>query len=211
MFVCCFNVLHEIGHSLCREYSSEYSNGEDDALNQVEEELLVNDFSVAFWKLHGENEFLQSIFKMQNNRKMKARELLIFDETNSYKPIACLDYKTYFKKYAYLTPIGRQLTFSSRAEDHSKDYANFQSYSIVESFEKSVGLSNVLNRIGIADFKPFVNEEKLTYKYGINTPQKVIADVRRIFINHRIDIPTIKYCIRKDGIYNCMKLDRLEN
>jgi hypothetical protein len=205
-YICCFNILHEICHSLCREYNSEFKNEDNNALNQVEEELLANDFAVAFWKLYGEKDFLERIFQLQNKRKLEGEriELLKAYDESTRKIYTCKDYKFFYRKYANLT-FFNQLTFSSIPEEHSKFYNYFQNCSVVESFKKDLNLNNVLKAIGIVNHKPFDYGEKLIYDFNINTPKKLILDVSRIFKNHCIDTPVIQYCIVKDKICNCIK------
>lgn len=212
-FICCFNVLHEICHSLCIEYSKKLIDEDNPALRLMKEELFANDFAVAFWRLYGEDVFFKRIFEYNNSIKKKVKLYDWNATTGKLYLVDILKYKEYYGKHAKIVGnIRKQLTFSgSFPDNHILDYSNFQSCSVVESFEKGIDLNRAIKSIGITTHKPFIGGEKLLYNCDINTPIKVISDVNKIFSKHDIIIPSIQYSIEKDPGYNCMDFNKITN
>jgi hypothetical protein len=202
--------MHEIGHSLCREYSNKFSIGCDSALNQFEEELLVNDFASAYWQKFAQQDFLKEIIELINIQIDKVDHFSWDDTCKKLCKIQENNYKIFYRKYAHLSKLENRLMFSDVSDkENSDNYNNFQNFSIKESLNKDINLNKVLEEIGILDFYPFKDYNKLNYIYNIDTPKEVISDATKIFLQHNIIVPPITYCIEENKGCNHMKFDKL--
>ncbi|SMC17474.1 hypothetical protein SAMN02745134_00341 [Clostridium acidisoli DSM 12555] len=205
-FICCYNVMHEIGHVLCREYNYKFDKNlaHNDALNQFHEELLVNDFAAAYWHKFGQKEFLDKILMYVNKFIDKSEVQYGWDNlTKKLFKINYENYKIVYSSYASLSFLTKQLVFS-RDDNYSKHYDNFQNFSIKESLYKNIDLNILLKEIGINNFCSFKDCNRLNYDYNINTPKEVISDVTKIFLGHGIQISPIEYYLENDKGCNYM-------
>ena len=133
-----YNVLHELGHGLIY-----YNNGKEIPI--AEEEQLVNDFAVAYWKYYGEEEKIQELENIANY----AVEHIGTNYKNG------IDYMQLAKENS------NKNSFNS-AFFNFNDYGWFQFSSVKNSFESSKSLEEVLKEMGITKFD-LGEQKKLVY------------------------------------------------
>lgn len=138
-----YNVIHELGHGVL-EYNS------DIKLGNAEEEQLVNDFAVAYWMRYGESERLSLL-----------KETVDYATTH----IDGVD----FSKVDYIEYANKN--WNKWKFKSFNGYGLFQFTSTKKAIENQKNLTQVLEEMGIKDFKledkkyleyPEINEEVST-------------------------------------------------
>jgi hypothetical protein len=137
-----YNVLHEMGHGLIR-----YNNGVDIPI--AEEEQLVNDFAVAYWRYYGEPEKLDELYDIVS--------YAVENVGDNYKN--GVDYMENAKKHS------SRRSFNSDFFNFN-DYGWFQFSSVKHSIEQNKSLEEVLKEMGLKDFK--LTEKELLIHETIN-------------------------------------------
>ena len=147
-----YNVIHELGHGLIY-----YNNGVD--IHVVDEEQLVNDFAVAYWKYYGEEEKINELENIVN--------YAVEHVGSNYKNN--VDYLKLGKENS--TKNGFNNSFFN-----FNDYGWFQFSSVKHSFETNKDLETVLKEMGFNDFK--LNDKKTIIYNNINedVSTKIIND-----------------------------------
>lgn len=150
-----YNVLHELGHGLIY-----YNDGVD--IDVADEEQLVNDFAVAYWKYYGEAE---KVAELENIADYAVRHI-----GTNYKD--GVDYLKLAKENS------NHKSFNSSFFNFN-DYGWFQFSSVKHSFETNKSLQDVLKEMGFSNFD--LKEEKNLIYNEINT------DVSTQIINDAVD------------------------
>lgn len=146
-----YNVIHELGHGLLY-----YNDGVD--LHVVDEEQLVNDFAVAYWKHYGEEDKVKELEDIVNY----AVEHVGDNHKNN------VDYIKLGKENSNKNSFNNSFF-------NFNDYGWFQFSSVKNSFETNKDLETVLKEMGFEDFE--LTNKKLTYKeINKNTSTKIIND-----------------------------------
>jgi hypothetical protein len=184
----CFNVLHEVFHCICGEYSDEFSQKANEPKVRLKEEMLANDFSVAFWSIYGYEDFRERVYEIVTEKKEKLSYLLMTGLDEKGKIVRVQDYKKYYEDNATLR--NNQLSLL----DSNKHYDNFQLLSILESIQKKPDLNLLFDRIGLkGKYKSFSTGKKILFNSGVDVPKEIISYVREIFNEHDIELPIIEY------------------
>lgn len=147
-----YNVVHELGHGLMI-----YNDSVD--IEIADEEQLVNDFAVAYWKKYGEEDKLD-----------------VLEDIVNYAVVNVGD--NYKNGVDYLE-LGRK---NSNGKSFNNSFFNFEDYgwfqfsSVKHSLEEDKDLETVLKEMGIKNFK--LNEEKKLEYPEINeeVSTKIIND-----------------------------------
>lgn len=150
-----YNVIHELGHGLIR-----YNNGAKNHI--VDEEQLVNDFAVAYWKEYGEQEKVDALEDIVN--------YAVENVGDNYKNN--VDYMQ----------LGRDnSTYSSFKNEFFtfNDYGWFQFSSVKHSLEMGRDLETVLSEMGFTNYE--LSSSKIL-KYG-----EINEDVSRKIVKDAID------------------------
>lgn len=145
-----YNIVHELGHAVI-EWNFEAH------WHPAEEEQLVNDFAVAYWRYYGEEE------------KMKALCGIVSGALSRFTPPEeKMDYMQYAKKM-----WGQKELYTF---DH---YGWFQFSCVQHSLSGQKGLRQLLKEMGVSGVKP---QEKRTLRYTAdeNMPHQVASDAVRI-------------------------------
>ncbi len=147
-----YNVIHELGHGLIY-----YNNGVN--VHIVDEEQLVNDFAVAYWKYYGEEEKINELESIVN--------YAVEHVGSNYKNN--VDYLKLGKENS--TKDGFNSFFFN-----FNDYGWFQFSSVKHSFETNKDLETVLKEMGFNNFK--LNDKKTIIYSDINedVSTKIIND-----------------------------------
>lgn len=169
-----YNVIHELGHGLLY-----YNDGVD--IDVVDEEQLVNDFAVAYWKYYGEEEKLKELEDIVN--------YAVENVGTNYK-----DGVDYIK-------LGKE---NSNGKSFSNSFFNFNDYgwfqfsSVKKSFETNKDLNQVLKEMGFKDFK-LTKKELLIYE-DINTEvsTQIINDAVNNFNKWGLKFPKATHHFEKD-------------
>lgn len=160
-----YNVIHELAHGLLY-----YNDGVD--IDVADEEQLVNDFAVAYWKYYGEEEKVAELEDIVNyavehigtNYENGVDYLELGKENSNGKSF----YNSFF---------------------NFNDYGWFQFSSVKKSFETNKSLEDVLKEMGINDFKL---DESKTLVYGdINkeVSTQIINDAVNNFNSWGLEFP----------------------
>ncbi|MDD6272492.1 MAG: hypothetical protein PUA90_03105 [bacterium] len=169
-----YNVIHELGHGLMY-----YNDGID--ISVVEEEQLVNDFAVAYWKYYGEEEKVQELESIVN--------YAVEHIGDNYKN--GIDYMELGKKNSNERSFYKSFF-------NFNDYGWFQFSSVKNSFVTNKSLENVLEEMGFNDFK-IGNKKSLVYQ-NINeeTSTKIINDAVKNFNDWGLEFPQVIHHFDKD-------------
>lgn len=169
-----YNVIHELGHGLMY-----YNDGID--ISVVEEEQLVNDFAVAYWKYYGEEEKVQELESIVN--------YAVEHIGDNYKN--GVDYMELGKKNSNERSFYKSFF-------NFNDYGWFQFSSVKNSFVTNKSLENVLEEMGFNDFK-IGNKKSLVYQ-NINeeTSTKIINDAVKNFNDWGLEFPQVIHHFDKD-------------
>ena len=163
-----YNVVHELGHGLLM-----YNDGTP--LNIVDEEQLVNDFAVAYWKYYGETDKVNELKDIAN--------YAVIHVGNNYAN--GVDYYENAKKHTI-----QGLAFANDFFNFN-DYGWFQFSSVKHSFDENKDLETVLKEMGFNDIK--LNERKtLVYdKIDEDTSDKIINDAVNNFREWGLIMPDV--------------------
>lgn len=176
-----YNVLHELGHGLLY-----YNNGVD--LHIVDEEQLVNDFAVAYWKHYGE---LEKINELENIVNYAVKNV-----GDNYKNN--IDYLELGKENS------NKRTFKTSFFNFN-DYGWFQFSSVKHSFDENKDLETVLKEMGFSDFE-ISEREVLKYKeINQETSTKIINDAVDNFREWGLDFPNATHHYDKNPNNNYSK------
>lgn len=160
-----YNVLHELGHGLLY-----YNDGVD--LHVVDEEQLVNDFAVAYWKHYGEEE--------------KVKEL---EDIVNY---AVEHVGTNYENDVDYIKLGKENSTENSFNNsffNFNDYGWFQFSSVKNSFETNKDLDTVLKEMGFKDYK-LPEPKELKYKeINKETSTKIINDAVENFKEWGLEFP----------------------
>ena len=123
-----YNVIHELGHGLLY-----YNNGVD--IDVADEEQLVNDFAVAYWKYYGEEEKINELEDIVN--------------------YAVKHVGTNYEKGVDYLKLGKENSNGKSFKNsffNFNDYGWFQFSSVKHSFETNKNLQQVLEEMGFSNF-----------------------------------------------------------
>lgn len=164
-----YNVIHELGHGLLY-----YNKGVD--LDIVNEEQLVNDFAVAYWKYYGEQEKLFELKDIVNyavkhvgTNYEKGIDYLEFGKNNS-------DGKSFYNSFF-----------------NFNDYGWFQFSSVKNSFETNKTLEEVLKEMGFNDFKLSEGKELIYKEINNNVSTQIINDAVINFNEWGLKFPNVTH------------------
>ena len=158
-----FNVIHELGHGIIRATDMKNMKG-------AEEEQLVNDFAVAYWRYYGEKEK--------------------FEEFESIVNYAC----NYLKN-----PTNEELTYMEYGKKYwgKSDFYNFKNYGYFQfnsnksSLQNNKTLEQVLKEMGVEEFEI---TEQVTLEYPEITEEvsrKIVQDAVLKFREWGINYPEV--------------------
>lgn len=169
-----YNVIHELGHGLLY-----YNNGVD--IDVADEEQLVNDFAVAYWKYYGEEEKISELEDIVNYAVKNVG-------TNYENGV---DYLELGKKNS-----NGEIFYNSFF--NFNDYGWFQFSSVKKSFETNKSLEEVLKEMGFSNFE--LNDgEKLVYKEINNeVSTQIINDAVYKFNEWGLKFPEATHHFDKD-------------
>lgn len=161
-----YNVIHELGHGLLY-----YNNGIN--IDIADEEQLVNDFAVAYWKYYGEEEKVKELEDIVN--------YAVKNVGNNYQ-----------NNVDYLK-LGKENSNKKRFNNsffNFNDYGWFQFSSVRHSLEANKNLEDVLKEMGFNDFK--LNESKTLVYDNINedVSTEIINDAVSNFNEWGLKFPT---------------------
>lgn len=169
-----YNVIHELGHGLLY-----YNDGVD--IDVADEEQLVNDFAVAYWKYYGEEEKISELEDIVNY----AVEHVGTNFENN------VDYLELGKKNS------NGKTFYNSFFNFN-DYGWFQFSSVKNSFETNKSLEDVLKKMGFSDFK-LSKGKKLIYKeINEDVSTQIINDAVYNFNEWGLKFPKATHHFDKD-------------
>ena len=169
-----YNVIHELGHGLLY-----YNNGAD--LDVADEEQLVNDFAVAYWKYYGEEDKINELEHIVN--------YAVKHVGNNYKN--GVDY----------LKLGKE---NSNGKSFNNSFFNFNDYgwfqfsSVKHSFETNKSLQDVLKEMGFSNFN-LTERKKLIYgeiNNGVST--QIINDAVDNFNEWGLEFPEATHHFDKD-------------
>lgn len=176
-----YNVVHELGHGLLM-----YNDGAK--LDIVDEEQLVNDFAVAYWKYYGEEE---KINELEDIAKYAVENI-----GDNYKN--GVDY----------LELGRNNSTSKRFKFsffNFNDYGWFQFSSVKHSFETNKSLESVLKEMGFKNFK-LTNQKELVYgEINKEISTQVIKDAVKNFREWGLEYPDVIHHYNKNPNNNYSK------
>lgn len=167
-----YNIVHELGHAVI-EWNSEVP------LHPAEEEQLVNDFAVAYWRQYGEEAKIKDLCEIVSGALSR---FTVPDERMDYMEYAK---QTWGKKELY--------TF-----DH---YGWFQFSCVQHSLSEHKVLRQLLSEMGVSGVE---SQEKRTLQYiaDENMPNKVANDAVRILRGWGAALPeSVKIIFSEDP--NC--------
>ena len=158
-----YNVIHELGHGILI-YNSDIKIG------KPEEEQLVNDFAVAYWRQYGE--------------KDKINELEDIVEYACNNIVSDANDEMTYMEYA-------KENWGKSSFNTFNNYGWFQFNCVKESLNKEKTLDEVLNEMGIKDAK--LNNYKMLEYPIINekTSTQIINDAVNNFHEWGIEFPKI--------------------
>ena len=165
---------HELGHGLLM-----YNKGVDIPI--ADEEQLVNDFAVAYWKYYGEEDKVNELQDIANY----AVEHIGTNYADG------IDYLQLAKENST-----RRSFYSSFF--NFNDYGWFQFSCVKHSFETNKDLETVLKEMGIKDFK--LNEpKKLVYKeINEDVSTEIINEAVKNFNEWGLKFPKVSHYYNKD-------------
>ena len=169
-----YNVIHELGHGLLY-----YNNGVN--IDVADEEQLVNDFAVAYWKYYGEQEKVNELENIVNYAVENVG-------TN------------YERGIDYLT-LGKE---NSNGKSFNNSFFNFNDYgwfqfsSVKHSFEANKNLIDVLNEMGFKNVD--LGDRKTLIYNSINedVSTEIINDAVNNFKNWGLKYPNATHHFDKD-------------
>lgn len=174
-----YNVVHEIGHAVM-DFNCESRP------HPVEEEQLVNDFAVAFWRMYGEK------------GKLEAVHAIIEDALQRFRVPAKGMTHMEFARAKWGTD-----------ELHNfNNYGWFQYNCVRQSFESNSMLGETLTKMGIAHVCP---QESRGLKYCVDErlPHNVVRDVVQVLRDWRISLPERFDVVLRDDP-NCHMLQTIK-
>ena len=150
-----FNVLHEIGHGVLR-------NNNGVKIHIIDEEQLVNEFAIAYWKHYGTEE-----------------------DINMLKEIAdyAVENINYNHKDLNYIEVGKQNSSFERVNNNFftfEQYGWFQFSSVKKAIENDKSLEEVLKEMGIKNFKL---DEPRVLKYELTKEEDSVKIVQDAYEN----------------------------
>ncbi len=176
-----YNVIHELGHGLLY-----YNDGVD--IDIADEEQLVNDFAVAYWKYYGEEDKVNQLYDIVN--------YAVVNVGDNYKN--GVDY----------LKLGKENSTSKNFYSsffNFNDYGWFQFSSVKHSFEENKDLETVLKEMGFKDFK--LTDSKVFIYDNINedVSDKIINDAVNNFNEWGLKFPKVVHKFDNDPNNNYSK------
>ena len=173
-----YNVIHELGHGLMY-----YNNGVN--INVADEEQLVNDFAVAYWKYYGEEEKVKELENIVN--------------------YAVKNIGTNYENGVDYLALGKENSNGKSFKNsffNFNDYGWFQFSSVKHSFETNKSLEEVLKEMGFSNFK-LGRKRTLRYsKIDEDTSTKIINDAVKNFKSWGFEYPDATHHYDKDPNMN---------
>jgi hypothetical protein len=160
-----YNVIHEMGHGIIHN-----NNGID--IQIAEEEQLVNDFAVAYWRYYGEEEKIDLLKDIV--------DYAVVNVGDNYKN--GVDYMELAKENS---------TYDSFNDSffNFEDYGWFQFSSVKNALEKDLTLDEALQNMGIKNYK-LNNRKSLKYeKINEKESRVVIEDAYHNFLEWGLYYP----------------------
>ena len=169
-----YNVIHELGHGLLY-----YNNGA--SVDIADEEQLVNDFAVAYWKYYGEEDKVKELEDIVN--------YAVENIGDNYKN------GINYLKLAKENSNGKR--FNS-AFFNFNDYGWFQFSSVKHSFESGKDLDTVLKEMGLKDYN-IGRQRTLVYeKINEEASTQVLNDAVENVHRWGLKFPIISQHFNKD-------------
>lgn len=172
-----YNVVHEIGHGIV------WSNN-NTKLEVSDEEQLVNDFAVAFWRYYGEEE------------KIKELENTV---TYALKNIKCpVDDNVSHLEY------GRE-KWGKKEFFTFNNYGWFQFSCVNSALNKDKTLEEVLSEMGVKDVKIQPKKTLIYEKIDEETSTKIVNDVASIVREWGAELPNVYHKYSNDPNKNMIQ------
>ena len=169
-----YNVIHELGHGLLY-----YNNGVD--IDVADEEQLVNDFAVAYWKYYGEEEKISELEDIVN--------------------YAVKHVGTNYENGVNYLELAKQNSDGESFDDsffNFNDYGWFQFSSVKKSLETNKSLDEVLKEMGFNNFE-LGEGKKLVYKeINKEVSTQIINDAVYNFNKWGLNFPEATHHFDKD-------------
>jgi len=164
-----YNLIHELGHAIMWFYV-------EPRPHPVDEEVLVNQFAVAYWKYHGETKKLEAL-----------EEILAYALRQYARPT---DKHTSAIAYA-------KGKWSTEELFNFNNYGWFQRSCVADILKESVSLRAMLEKMGIANI---VDQPQKMLRYELNTemPMHVIKDAAAILRDWGVFLPDARITFDND-------------
>ncbi|MFD0619897.1 hypothetical protein ACFQZR_20715 [Paenibacillus sp. GCM10027629] len=164
-----YNVIHELGHALIASNLEESSN-------PVEEEQLVNDFAVAYWRYYGEE------------GKLKLLEEIVSDTLPRFTRPAAKDvvYLDYAKE-----KWGKEELY------RFNNYGWFQFNCVSASLKKQIPLVSILQKMGGVNITE-QNKERFLYIVDESMAASIIKDATNVMAKWGMKVPSVKMVYSND-------------
>lgn len=169
-----YNVIHELGHGLLY-----YNNGVRPDI--ADEEQLVNDFAVAYWKYYGEEEKINELYDIVSYAVENVGD-------------------NYEKGVNYLE-IGKENSNGRKFKNsflNFNDYGWFQFSSVKHSIEANKSLEEVLKEMGFTNFE-LKDKKRLVYdEINEEVSTKIINDAVDNMRSWGLEFPGATHQFDKD-------------
>jgi len=164
-----YNPMHELGHGIMWFHAAERPH-------MVDEEMLVNQFAVAYWMHYGE-----------------ADKLDLLKETVAYA----------LAQFTRPAPAGMSHTDYARAKWGTDELFNFNNYGwfqmhcVAEILRNPIGLSAALSQMGIHGIveQP---RKTLCYTPGENTQERIAREAAEILRGWGVALPPVRITFDDD-------------
>ncbi len=208
-YVCCYNIIHELGHVLFRENSHQT---QDVLSYRFEEECLVIQLAASYWREFGSDSFYDEINTIVKRQLLNSinyfgeavgielKDMLEVNETNKKY------YTNWFRENAYVL-YGR-LAFDIVPENSNIRY---RSYNLYQEYFNYMSLCENRSFFDIAEviigkeIEKSIVYAKNKYSYNKETPNKVIHDFMNIMNCLNVELPDIQYESVRDRGHNSVQ------
>lgn len=170
-----YNIVHELGHCLLKDWGIEMSD--------VQEEMYVNEFAVAYW------------MQADGEERMGELRRLLETVTDALPPIVPADmgFEEYFERIWGTDQLNNAVT-----------YGYFQLNSVRKAMEKGADLSAVLEKSGIkADLTASVEvyRGEVSAAHAQDVRECAVANLKRL----NLSVPQIRVELVENPLIQCCR------
>ena len=173
-----YNLIHELGHGIVWFYAEQRPH-------PVDEEVLVNQFAVAYWRHYGEKSKLEAL------GDMIAYALQQY-ERPARESISAMEYA--------------KENWGQETLHNFNNYGWFQMSCVADVMQEDIGLQAVLKKMGVPNAAP-QPQRLLRYELNMETPAIIVEDAAAMLRAWGVALPDIRISFDDDPNRHMCSID----